>query len=280
MPQVFDCFPFFNELDLLEIRLEELYEVVDHFVIVEAEETFSGKPKPFNLEENFERFAKFKPKITYIKMHRLPEDMGSWEREHAQKEKLIEGLANCRDSDIVLLSDLDEIVSADAVRRIRQHPPAPGEVYCLELRYFQFFLNLEVPRLWTRMGPRAARRNTFNSIRNLRRVRPPIHKLMQNMLRSAKASYHMRRIIKRTMMHDAGWHFSWLGGYEKVALKANAIPKHSNLPTDMGTLSGAERVVEDALNNLQIRKIGSDFPKPVREKRDRYSHLIVEDKQG
>ena len=67
MVKVYDCFIFFNELDLLELRLETLDPYVDHFVISECDSTFSGEDKPFYFEENKEKFSKFLDKIIYIK---------------------------------------------------------------------------------------------------------------------------------------------------------------------------------------------------------------------
>ena len=61
--KIYDCFNFFNELDILELRLNILYEHVDYFVIVEADKTHSGENKPFYLKENMERFKKFSDKI-------------------------------------------------------------------------------------------------------------------------------------------------------------------------------------------------------------------------
>ena len=66
VPQVYDCFPFFNELELLEVRLGELYDHVDKFVIVECTETYRGKPKPLYYAENKNRFEKFSDKIIHI----------------------------------------------------------------------------------------------------------------------------------------------------------------------------------------------------------------------
>ncbi len=66
--KIYDCFTFFNELDLLEIRLEELYPYVDYFVLVEANKTFSGKEKRFYFEKNKEKFEKWLNKIIYIKI--------------------------------------------------------------------------------------------------------------------------------------------------------------------------------------------------------------------
>lgn len=70
---VYDCFTFFNELDLLEIRLNTLDSVVDRFVLVEANKTFSNMEKPLYFKENEGRFEKFKDKIIHIVVEDFPE---------------------------------------------------------------------------------------------------------------------------------------------------------------------------------------------------------------
>ena len=65
-PKVYDCFNFFNELDILDIRLHELNDVVDKFVLIESVETFTGKSKPLFYNDNKERFKKFEDKIIHI----------------------------------------------------------------------------------------------------------------------------------------------------------------------------------------------------------------------
>ena len=74
MGKIYDCFNFFNELDILEIRLNVLYEHVDYFVIVESSITHSGEEKPFYFEENKERYSKFLDKIIHYKVYDTPND--------------------------------------------------------------------------------------------------------------------------------------------------------------------------------------------------------------
>lgn len=68
---IIDAFPFFNELDVLEIRLAELYPVVDHFVLVECRETYGGKSKPLYFDENRARFAPWADKIVHGVLDKL-----------------------------------------------------------------------------------------------------------------------------------------------------------------------------------------------------------------
>ena len=69
---VIDCIPFFNELDILKLRLHILDPLVDRFVIEEATHTFSGLPKDLCFEKNREMFEEFLPKITYLVVDNSP----------------------------------------------------------------------------------------------------------------------------------------------------------------------------------------------------------------
>jgi hypothetical protein len=109
MMQVVDCFIFADELDMLECRLTELEEVVDWFVLVEAESTFQGDPKPLAYAEHRDRFARWSDRIVHV-VAELP-DASAWIREAAQREAIIDGLRALplAPDDTIVLSDVDEI---------------------------------------------------------------------------------------------------------------------------------------------------------------------------
>ena len=117
---IYDCFQFFNELDILKIRLHVLSPVVDRFVISEATETFSGLKKPLYYEENKAMFAEFEDKIIHVVVDDTPQG-GTHERDTFQKNAVTRGLAGCTDDDIVIFSDLDEIPNPDKIREILQN---------------------------------------------------------------------------------------------------------------------------------------------------------------
>lgn len=122
---IVDLFYIFDELDMLEMRLNILDSVVDKFIIVEATESFSGNPKKMSYEENKERFAKWNHKIEYYVVDDFPMDdeifdeattnsnVGNgehwWIREFYQKESARKALKGLKDDDIVFISDIDEI---------------------------------------------------------------------------------------------------------------------------------------------------------------------------
>ena len=119
---VVDCFTFFNEIDLLEFRLEFLDKYVDKFVIAEANITYSGKDKPYNFELDQKRFKKWKDKIHYIKVNLQKEGIvfnnditahtpenGHWKLENAQRNALYEASSFISDDDTVIVLSLIHI---------------------------------------------------------------------------------------------------------------------------------------------------------------------------
>ena len=122
-----DCFTFFNELDLLEIRLHSLAPYVDRFVLVESPITHSGKPKPLFFEENKERFKGFN--ITHIISP--PMEGGSWDIEINQRGHILDGIKDADPEDVILISDVDEIPD------LRQYDGREG-IFILDLFYYYF----------------------------------------------------------------------------------------------------------------------------------------------
>jgi beta-1,4-mannosyl-glycoprotein beta-1,4-N-acetylglucosaminyltransferase len=108
---IVDAFMFYNELNILELRLELLDKYVDRFVLVESEVTHVGTPKELFFQNNKDRFAKWLQKITHIVMtaEEAPKDPSPWAREKYQRECIFRGLEDVPDSAIVMISDVDEI---------------------------------------------------------------------------------------------------------------------------------------------------------------------------
>jgi beta-1,4-mannosyl-glycoprotein beta-1,4-N-acetylglucosaminyltransferase len=104
-----DCFPFYNELDVLEARLTLLDEYVDLFVLAEAEVTHLGSPKVLYFEKNKERFSKWLHKIRHVVTKDMPTDPDPWCRERHQRASVLEGLTDVPPEAIVMVSDVDEI---------------------------------------------------------------------------------------------------------------------------------------------------------------------------
>lgn len=276
--RVFDCFPIFNEIDLLELRLNELWEVVDVFVIVEAKATFTGNPKPMCLLDNKERLAKYMDKIRYVVVEEFPDGMSNWGKEEYQRNAIKKELSDVLPDDILIFSDLDEIPRGKVVQSIAEHGIQPKEVYCLSLDCYAYYLNIKLPVKWERQGPRMIRAGDLSELYSLRRVMAPTNGWSRDLLRQIKSSWRMGHWVRRILVPDAGWHFTWMGGKEAVALKGSSIPSHSHMPEGEKNLEWADTRVKAVLdhgNRYALVDIDDSFPAYVRENLDRFDAYIL-----
>lgn len=127
-PDIYDCFPFNNELEILERRFSELYDVVDRFVIVEATKTHGGEDKSLYFRDNLQRYEKYLNKVTHIIVDDYPQVPDnatvtdkSWTIERHQRECIMRGLTNCKEMDIIIISDADEIPDRETIKHILQN---------------------------------------------------------------------------------------------------------------------------------------------------------------
>ena len=141
--KVYDCFIFFNELELLKVRLEELNPYVDKFVLVESHETFSGKDKPLYYSENKELFKEFEDKIIHVVLPKTNLN-GTWQREAHQRNQIVRGLQGCQKDDIIMVSDLDEIPRGSQLNQVIKPISNIEElvVFC-QHQYYGYYFNMK-----------------------------------------------------------------------------------------------------------------------------------------
>lgn len=279
----YDCFTFFNELDLLEIRLNVLKDVVDRFVIVEAGETHTGKPKPFYFEENRARYAAFSDRIVYLKIAKFPEGHNAWWNENYQRNFLIEGLKDARDEDDVLISDLDEIPDPAVVARWK----GTEGIKTFHQAYYAFYLNYRNVRnlnlTTTKMLPMKLVRGVYDGLRVLSNEFLP-----EDINQGTSLTKIRRRTLPRArggerILKNAGWHFTCLGGAEALVTKMRAVAPHHDFDPDDPTLT-PDRMAEliakgrgPALKmNCFAEPLDARFPEYVRRNAAHYGRLIFE----
>lgn len=182
---IYDCFTFFNELDLLEIRLNILDEHVDYFVLAECEETFSGKNKPLYYKENLERFSKWNHKIIHHVNTKI-ETPDSFARAYHQKESIMNSISHISDDDIVYYGDLDEIWKPQEITDDR--------VYKLKQRNYCYYLNNRSSEQW--IGTIVGK---WSSIK--------------------KEGFNHNRANPKNFIEDGGWHFTSMGGPDQIRMK-------------------------------------------------------------
>lgn len=192
---IYDAFTFFNELDLLELRLSVLDPYVDKFILVESRQTFMGQEKPLYYAENKERFVKWNDKIIHIIAPNMEIKSVPFERHWLCYELIEEYLINKDgdgesdfDEDIAFCSDLDEIWNPEILKQIDDNP------HTLNQLNYTYFLNMRSNEDWT--GTLMTKvKNIFIGFNKLNRTAKPFP------------------------LPNGGWHFTNMGGKEQVIKK-------------------------------------------------------------
>lgn len=202
MTKIYDSFIFFNELDLLEIRLHELDPVVDRFVLVEGSQTFVGANKPSHFLLNRDRYAAYLPKITHILVADWPDTGDAWQREFHQRDAQMRGCDDLCDDDIVLFSDVDEIPSREAVAGLRGHD-ACSFAFQQTFSYFRFDYLRQNQDPWLSSCTIGERKGNmrYESVSDRRKSR----------LRRIRDWRAGKALDSFTVVDPPGWHASYLG---------------------------------------------------------------------
>lgn len=196
--KIFDCFPFLNELELLELRFAELNDTVDYFVLVEANKTHTGKPKEWVFGPNKDRYKQYLDKIIYVQVEDLPdysrEDI--WKAENFQRNAIMRGLEGIAEKgDKILVSDADEIPNTDTIKENLSDP----HWLVFQQTLFYYYVNCKLNQTWR--GTVMATYGTFE---------------FPQQLRNYVKKY-------RHEIANGGWHYSYLGDIERIKYKVSNI---------------------------------------------------------
>lgn len=268
--KVYDCFLFFNELDLLELRLNELDDVVDVFVLIECTKTFSFKDKPLYFLENRDKFARFLHKIKHVIVDdtpNLPIDPSKGHNyhhiEHFQRACIDRGVSDCDAEDLIIISDVDEIFRPENIQqaiKLLQKQKLVG----FEQLFFYYYLNglcVQNGRAAPWNGPVACLKRDYCGAQKLR---------------DDRGSSQPERI------HNAGWHFSYLGGPDKIIQK---IESYAHREWDNDRIKDKQRLEQMIAVGSDIFErpnrphqvyvpIDDGFPLYLRSNIERFEHLI------
>lgn len=283
---VYDCFQFFNELDILKLRMHVLNDIVDKFVISESTVTFSGDPKPLYFQENQEMFAEFKDKIIHRVVEDTPMDTNAFMRDSHQKCAVARGLAEAKEEDVVIFSDVDEIPNPEALKKVLANFD-DSKIYALAQRNFYCYLDMEETS-----GNLLSVTGEFDGFtgENRRWLGTKICK--KSMLRNYTTEQLRDKEQKHLMVRvpDGGWHFSYMGGGKnesvedrvKYKIKSAAHQEYNN----RSTLSKVKRNIknhQDILgreSRFEIVPIDESFPVYLREHAAEYEYLRYPQKKS
>jgi len=261
--KVVDTFTFFNELELLEVRLNTLNDHVDKFVLVESTRSHQNKPKPLFYQENKHLFEKFNSKIEHIIVDDFPEHTYH-SFEHHQRDCIERGLGCCEDDDIVFISDLDEIWDPAKIDLNIDDE----KIYKWGSLLAYFYLNLIAqPNMWWQP--------LFLKYSLLKSLRAKNFEITRHILRNESRS---PEIIFEHLPDLRGWHFSYIGDAE-YKLQNFLHSEHRDKKK-----SYLQQCVKDRVNPFhtsvkmhKLKDVGLDnyLPGYISNNISKYGHLIL-----
>ena len=277
---VIDCTPFFNELDILKLRLHILDPLVDRFVIEEATHTFSGLPKDLCFEKNREMFEEFLPKITYLVVDNSPKEISTHERDKFQKNALAKALTDASDEDVLILSDVDEIPNPAVLQELVKRFD-PDKIYHLAQRNFYCYLNMEEVsgnllsitgefpgverRMWLGTKVFAKKNIPESGIIDLREISPEDPRSVR--------------------IADGGWHFGYMGSCHETDVSRRVGTKvvaaaHQEYNTEDVLAEVKDRLIlgEDIFGRnavFQWAVVDESYPQYLLEHKSEYDYLIM-----
>ena len=256
---VIETILFYDELDLLELKLREHYPHFDKFVITEADRTFANKPKPLFYSENKDRFSWAEDKIIHCPIFDLLTADGRWEAENDQRTRGIVA-ANPSKDDIVFDMCVDEILRHGAIHQTKialsNHP-----VVTFNFRLHMYYMDL-VSSAYAHWAV-ACRASEYVVLGG--KYKPQEMHWARNQF---------------PVIPNAGWHFTSLGGKEKVVQKLESF-SHAEFDTpqmkeSIEKLIGGGVVFWDP--KLKLRKLSpsEDLPQTVLEHPEIFQHYFME----
>jgi len=257
---IYDCFMYFDEDLLLDLRLNSLDKFVKKFVITEATYTHNGSKKKLNFDIN--KFQKFKDKIIYLVVDEQPQNildlsekdnkerkgekliLNGMARDYFQRENLSRGIKESSDDDLILVSDLDEIPDLDKI----SHLNIDNKILIFEQKMFYYKLNLFYED-YTWLGSKAVKKKNFISPQWLRNIKGKNYQKWRLDTLFSKKKYSNLLFIK-----NGGWHFTCLRTAEELEKKLLNFAHHYEYE-------------ESGLNIENLKKL-------IAEKRVMYDHNI------
>jgi beta-1,4-mannosyl-glycoprotein beta-1,4-N-acetylglucosaminyltransferase len=216
---IIDTFLFNNEFDMLDIRIALSDDWVDRWVVCEGNRTLSGRPKPFHLSDNIQRYAHLGTRLKVIKLD-IPEGWSNWDIENGQRAALLEGYADCDDNDIIMHSDLDEILDPTRVSEVMLQLERDDRPISCSLEMYMHRLDQKLNRNWA-----------GNVMAKKRHFQDPC-KLYKGVNAGVGTAQKKKDRSHCTWTDgNVGWHWGWMGDEELVKNKAASCieTQHRNL---------------------------------------------------
>jgi len=260
--KIFDCFMYFDEEIVLDLRLNTLNEHVDYFVIVESSFTHKGEKR--KLMFNHEKFSKFKNKIIYLIYDEVPKNIekvldndseseksrkyifNAAYRENGQRNFISHGLSNATDNDLILVSDVDEIPNLESCEldKIQE------KIILFKQDMFYYKFNLKLPALvWA--GTKGCKKKDLISPQWLRNIKDRKYPFFRFDTIFSKTKYMSIKFIE-----TGGWHFSNIKTAKEIEFKLKSYLHHREFDVNPMTTQEIENIIDNkqAIYDLKVDK--------------------------
>ena len=273
--KIFDCFMFYDEELLLDIRLNILDKYVDFFIIVESEYFHNGKKRQLKFDIN--KFKKFKDKIIYLVHKNEPngviklndnddESTKSYKlilnahlRENDQRNYISKGLTSADRDDLILISDVDEIPNFDFLNLSKIN----NQVIMFEQEIFYYKFNRYLPN-FTWYGTRACRKKELLSpqwLRNIKSKKFPFWRV--------DTFFSKNKYINKYFVKNGGWHFSNIKNANDIELKLKSYLHHRDYEAEelgynkINELIKKNETIYDMFGDKKSKKYGDNKRKKL-----------------
>lgn len=274
---IYDCFTFYNELDLLRLRLRLLAPVVDRFVLVEMDRTQTGLAKPMFFAEHREEFREYLDKIIYVPVTDTPDfavQYDNWLLENYQRNAILRGLRGCQADDIIIVSDLDEIPRPEILAHL-------ADVKCSLVHGINNNLKDRVRNIYSQLAytamllPRLVKQRELSALALMDitpvileqyihyyflncRARGFLHGSVMMRYRALVLPHSCRNLRHYLpVVRDGGWHFSYMGGRAMIKNKLRSIVEGGLMPE----VTELDAYIDDCLASGRdlFGRVGNDY---------------------
>jgi len=248
---IYDCFMYFDEDLLLDIRLNTLDKFVKKFVITEALYTHNGNKKELKFDIN--KFQKFKDKIIYLVVEKQPENildlvdgeskekrgekliLNGMARDYFQRENLSRGLIESTSDDLILISDLDEISNL----KYLDYTKIKNNILIFEQKMFYYKLNLFYED-YTWLGTKAVKKKNFISPQWLRNIKGKIYPKWR-----IDTFFSKKKYSNLIFINNGGWHFTCLRTPKELEKKLLNFAHHYEFEESGLKINDLRKLIEE-----------------------------------
>ena len=290
--KIFDCFMYYNENHILDLRLNYLNKFVDFFVIVESLYDHKGGKKDLNF--NIKNYQKFKEKIIYITLDHMPKSiekvnvtddeneksrkyiLNGYRRDNFQRNYIVNGIKNASSDDIILISDIDEIPNLENINLTE----ITNKLIFFKQKMCCYKFNLYI-KSFNWVGTRACKKKNLISPQWLRNIKDRSYPFWRIDTLFSKKKYNNIFFIE-----NGGWHFSYINSAKEIENKLKSYTHHREYDLNPLGIKKIENLIKnkETIYNLSVDQRSNQFgkgekldilefnelPKYIRDNQDKY----------